>query len=39
MQEVLTGDEQEQVGLKNLRVRPSWSEVVGVVEDMKGERW
>jgi len=39
MQEALRGDRKEQAGLKQLKQRPSWDEVIRVVEKMKGERW
>jgi len=39
MQASLRGDSKEQAGLKQLKKRPSWDEVIRVVEEMKGEPW
>ncbi len=39
IQEQLSGDEEEQGSLRQLKLRPSWEEVVAVVEALKGEKW
>jgi putative transposase len=39
LQAELRGDSREQAGLKQLKKRSSWTEVVRVVEEMKGEPW
>ena len=35
----LRGDDREQPQLRRLTVRPSWAQVVAVVEGLKGQRW
>jgi len=39
LQDVLEGDVREQASLGQLQVRPGFEEVIGVVEQLKGERW
>ncbi len=39
IQGLLRGDKEEQKGLRQLRSRPTWSEVVAAVEELKGEKW
>jgi len=39
LQGLLKGNEKEQPGLRRLRERPGWEQVVRAVEKVKGERW
>jgi len=38
MQEALRGDRKEQAGLKQLKQRPSWDEVIRVVQNFTNDR-
>jgi hypothetical protein len=39
LQDVLEGDVREQASLGQLQLRPSFEDVIGVVEQLKGESW